>query len=69
MLADAFNCLGFTWASSPACTGTHFVEFIFLRLLLIFDRFLLLVPISHRTGGHCYGLAGEGDQPAKWFYE
>ncbi|XP_045137004.1 histidine decarboxylase-like isoform X2 [Portunus trituberculatus] len=41
MLADAINCIGFTWASSPACTELEIVVMDWLaRMLGLPDHFL-----------------------------
>lgn len=46
MLADAINCLGFTWASSPACTELETIVMNWLgKLIGLPDEFL------HERGG------------------
>ncbi|XP_017794539.1 PREDICTED: histidine decarboxylase [Habropoda laboriosa] len=46
MLADAINCLGFTWASSPACTELETIVMNWLgKMIGLPDEFL------HRPGG------------------
>lgn len=43
MLADAINCLGFTWASSPACTELEIVVMNWLgKMIGLPDEFLHL---------------------------
>lgn len=46
MLADAINCLGFTWASSPACTELETIVMNWLgKMIGLPEEFL------HRPGG------------------
>ncbi|XP_043584865.1 histidine decarboxylase isoform X4 [Bombus pyrosoma] len=50
MLADAINCLGFTWASSPACTELETIVMNWLgKMIGLPDKFL-----------HCPGGSGGG---------
>ncbi|XP_078540878.1 histidine decarboxylase [Lissotriton helveticus] len=51
MLADAINCLGFTWASSPACTELEMNIMDWLaKMLGLPDHFLHYYP-SSKGGG------------------
>ncbi|XP_011308066.1 histidine decarboxylase isoform X2 [Fopius arisanus] len=51
MLADAINCLGFTWASSPACTELETIVMNWLgKMIGLPDDFL------HRPGGSGGGV-------------
>ncbi|XP_034947636.1 histidine decarboxylase isoform X1 [Chelonus insularis] len=51
MLADAINCLGFTWASSPACTELETIVMNWLgKMIGLPDEFL------HRPGGSGGGV-------------
>ncbi|XP_062860724.1 histidine decarboxylase [Trichomycterus rosablanca] len=51
MLADAINCLGFTWASSPACTELEMCVMDWLcKALGLPDHFLHHHPDSHGGG-------------------
>ncbi|XP_051000517.1 histidine decarboxylase [Acomys russatus] len=51
MLADAINCLGFTWASSPACTELEMNVMDWLaKMLGLPEYFLHHHPSSHGGG-------------------
>uniref|UniRef100_A0A182SV89 Histidine decarboxylase n=1 Tax=Anopheles maculatus TaxID=74869 RepID=A0A182SV89_9DIPT len=51
MLADAINCLGFTWASSPACTELESIVMNWLgKMIGLPDMFLHLPGISMGGG-------------------
>ncbi|XP_024423758.2 histidine decarboxylase [Desmodus rotundus] len=51
MLADAINCLGFTWASSPACTELEMNVLDWLaKMLGLPEHFLHHHPSSHGGG-------------------
>ncbi|XP_012274121.1 histidine decarboxylase isoform X1 [Orussus abietinus] len=51
MLADAINCLGFTWASSPACTELEAIVMNWLgKMIGLPEEFL------HRPGGSGGGV-------------
>ncbi|XP_067004267.2 histidine decarboxylase [Anabrus simplex] len=51
MLADAINCLGFTWASSPACTELETVVMNWLgKMIGLPDEFLHTRPDSQGGG-------------------
>ncbi|XP_017839386.1 histidine decarboxylase isoform X2 [Drosophila busckii] len=51
MLADAINCLGFTWASSPACTELEIVVMNWLgKMIGLPDEFLHLSNNSQGGG-------------------
>nr|KAF6392161.1 histidine decarboxylase [Pipistrellus kuhlii] len=51
MLADAINCLGFTWASSPACTELEMNVMDWLaKMLGLPEHFLHHHPGSHGGG-------------------
>ncbi|XP_055517276.1 histidine decarboxylase [Leucoraja erinacea] len=51
MLADAINCLGFTWASSPACTELEISMMDWLAVMLgLPDHFLHQHPNSSGGG-------------------
>lgn len=51
MLADAINCLGFTWASSPACTELEMIVMNWLaKMIGLPDAFL------HKNSGHGGGV-------------
>ncbi|GAB0088367.1 Histidine decarboxylase [Sergentomyia squamirostris] len=59
MLADAINCLGFTWASSPACTELETVAMNWLgKMIGLPDEFLHLGSAS-RGGGVIQTTASE----------
>ncbi|XP_055680008.1 histidine decarboxylase isoform X2 [Lutzomyia longipalpis] len=59
MLADAINCLGFTWASSPACTELETVAMNWLgKMIGLPDEFLHLGS-SSRGGGVIQTTASE----------
>ena len=50
MLADGINCLGFTWASSPACTELETIVMDWLgKMIGLPDEFLHTKP--HSPGG------------------
>ncbi|EDW32340.1 GL11582 [Drosophila persimilis] len=52
MLADAINCLGFTWASSPACTELEIVVMNWLgKMINLPDEFLHLSSSGSSKGG------------------
>lgn len=51
MLSDAFNCLGFTWASSPACTELEVIVMDWLGAALNLPPFFLNKPSNGRGGG------------------
>ncbi|KAH8272821.1 hypothetical protein KR018_001118, partial [Drosophila ironensis] len=51
MLADAINCLGFTWASSPACTELEIIVMNWLgKMIGLPDEFLHLSSSSQGGG-------------------
>eukprot|EP00099_Drosophila_melanogaster_P008159 NP_001260855.1 histidine decarboxylase, isoform B [Drosophila melanogaster] len=51
MLADAINCLGFTWASSPACTELEIIVMNWLgKMIGLPDAFLHLSSQSQGGG-------------------
>lgn len=51
MLADAINCLGFTWASSPACTELETIVMNWLgKMIGLPDEFLHLSKESNGGG-------------------
>uniref|UniRef100_A0A182Y0J7 Histidine decarboxylase n=1 Tax=Anopheles stephensi TaxID=30069 RepID=A0A182Y0J7_ANOST len=51
MLADAINCLGFTWASSPACTELESIVMNWLgKMIGLPDTFLHLPGVSMGGG-------------------
>lgn len=59
MLADAINCLGFTWASSPACTELEIVVMNWLgKMIGLPDEFLHLSNTS-KGGGVLQTTASE----------
>uniref|UniRef100_A0A1A9VD09 Histidine decarboxylase n=1 Tax=Glossina austeni TaxID=7395 RepID=A0A1A9VD09_GLOAU len=59
MLADAINCLGFTWASSPACTELEIIVMNWLgKMIGLPDDFLNLNNTS-RGGGVVQTTASE----------
>ncbi|XP_037808178.1 histidine decarboxylase isoform X1 [Lucilia sericata] len=59
MLADAINCLGFTWASSPACTELEIIVMNWLgKMINLPDEFLHLSSAS-RGGGVVQTTASE----------
>ncbi|XP_034107848.1 histidine decarboxylase isoform X2 [Drosophila albomicans] len=59
MLADAINCLGFTWASSPACTELEIVVMNWLgKMIGLPDEFLHLSNNS-KGGGVLQTTASE----------
>ncbi|XP_012264934.2 histidine decarboxylase [Athalia rosae] len=49
MLADAINCLGFTWASSPACTELEMIVMNWLGKMIALPEEFLHSP--ERSGG------------------
>ncbi|XP_078098016.1 histidine decarboxylase [Mustelus asterias] len=51
MLADAINCLGFTWASSPACTELEMNVMDWLAAMLDLPEFYLHKHPAGRGGG------------------
>lgn len=51
MLADAINCLGFTWASSPACTELEMNIMDWLAKMLGLPDFFLHHHPSSQGGG------------------
>ncbi|XP_052870524.1 histidine decarboxylase-like, partial [Anopheles cruzii] len=59
MLADGINCLGFTWASSPACTELEIIVMNWLgKMIGLPDDFLHLTPNS-KGGGVIQTTASE----------
>jgi histidine decarboxylase len=51
MLADGINCLGFTWASSPACTELEIIVMDWLgKMIGLPDEFLHSTPNSYGGG-------------------
>ncbi|XP_030388470.1 histidine decarboxylase [Scaptodrosophila lebanonensis] len=59
MLADAINCLGFTWASSPACTELEIIVMNWLgKMIGLPDEFLHLSN-SSKGGGVLQTTASE----------
>ncbi|XP_055639733.1 histidine decarboxylase isoform X3 [Toxorhynchites rutilus septentrionalis] len=59
MLADAINCLGFTWASSPACTELESIVMNWLgKMIGLPDEFLHMPGIS-KGGGVIQTTASE----------
>ncbi|XP_002068893.3 histidine decarboxylase isoform X1 [Drosophila willistoni] len=59
MLADAINCIGFTWASSPACTELEIIVMNWLgKMIGLPDEFLHLSN-SSKGGGVLQTTASE----------
>ncbi|XP_053722191.1 histidine decarboxylase [Synchiropus splendidus] len=59
MLADAINCVGFTWASSPACTELEMTVMDWLCKALGLPSFFLHHHPSSRGGGILQGTVSE----------
>ncbi|XP_059610124.1 histidine decarboxylase [Phlebotomus argentipes] len=59
MLADAINCLGFTWASSPACTELETVAMNWLGKMIGLPDDFLHMGSSSRGGGVIQTTASE----------
>ena len=59
MLADAINCLGFTWASSPACTELETIVMNWLGKMIGLPDEFLHIPITSKGGGVIQTTASE----------
>lgn len=59
MLSDAFNCLGFTWASSPACTELEVIVMDWLGAAIRLPACFLNKPSNGRGGGVIQTTASE----------
>nr|XP_012234480.1 PREDICTED: histidine decarboxylase [Linepithema humile]XP_012234481.1 PREDICTED: histidine decarboxylase [Linepithema humile] len=59
MLADAINCLGFTWASSPACTELETIVMNWLGKMIGLPEDFLHYPGSSGGGGVIQTTASE----------
>ncbi|XP_058818538.1 histidine decarboxylase isoform X1 [Topomyia yanbarensis] len=59
MLADAINCLGFTWASSPACTELESIVMNWLGKMIGLPDAFLHIPSISRGGGVIQTTASE----------
>lgn len=59
MLADAINCLGFTWASSPACTELEIVVMNWLGKMIGLPDDFLHLNSSSKGGGVVQTTASE----------
>ncbi|XP_013103850.2 histidine decarboxylase isoform X1 [Stomoxys calcitrans] len=59
MLADAINCLGFTWASSPACTELEIIVMNWLGKMIGLPDDFLNLHSSSRGGGVVQTTASE----------
>ncbi|XP_023718985.1 histidine decarboxylase [Cryptotermes secundus] len=59
MLADAINCLGFTWASSPACTELETVVMNWLGKMIGLPEEFLHTRVSSTGGGVIQTTASE----------
>ncbi|KAK2587138.1 hypothetical protein KPH14_002896 [Odynerus spinipes] len=59
MLADAINCLGFTWASSPACTELEMIVMNWLGKMLGLPEEFLHRPGVNGGGGVIQTTASE----------
>lgn len=51
MIADAFNCLGFTWASSPACTELEVIVLDWLAKALHLPACFMNKQSAGKGGG------------------
>ncbi|BFG04019.1 histidine decarboxylase [Drosophila madeirensis] len=59
MLADAINCLGFTWASSPACTELEIIVMNWLGKMINLPDDFLHLSSSSKGGGVLQTTASE----------
>ncbi|KFB44891.1 aromatic amino acid decarboxylase [Anopheles sinensis] len=59
MLADAINCLGFTWASSPACTELESIVMNWLGKMVGLPDDFLHLPAASKGGGVIQTTASE----------
>uniref|UniRef100_A0A182QJR3 Histidine decarboxylase n=1 Tax=Anopheles farauti TaxID=69004 RepID=A0A182QJR3_9DIPT len=59
MLADAINCLGFTWASSPACTELESIVMNWLGKMIGLPDSFLHIPGVSMGGGVIQTTASE----------
>nr|CAD7424805.1 unnamed protein product [Timema monikensis] len=59
MLADAINCLGFTWASSPACTELETIVMNWLGKMIGLPEEFLHVRSDSKGGGVIQTTASE----------
>uniref|UniRef100_A0A8W7PZQ6 Histidine decarboxylase n=1 Tax=Anopheles coluzzii TaxID=1518534 RepID=A0A8W7PZQ6_ANOCL len=59
MLADAINCLGFTWASSPACTELESIVMNWLGKMIGLPDSFLHLPGTSMGGGVIQTTASE----------
>ncbi|KAL9707099.1 hypothetical protein quinque_010617 [Culex quinquefasciatus] len=59
MLADAINCLGFTWASSPACTELESIVMNWLGKMIGLPDDFLHIPGVSKGGGVIQTTASE----------
>ncbi|RWS30166.1 histidine decarboxylase-like protein [Leptotrombidium deliense] len=59
MLADAIGCLGFTWASSPACTELEIVVMDWLAKMIQLPDEFLFTKSDSRGGGVIQTTASE----------
>ena len=59
MMADAFNCVGFTWASSPACTELEVIVMDWLAEALHLPDFFKNKESSGKGGGVIQTTASE----------
>ncbi|XP_065072637.1 histidine decarboxylase [Ochlerotatus camptorhynchus] len=59
MLADAINCLGFTWASSPACTELESIVMNWLGKMVGLPDDFLHIPGVSKGGGVIQTTASE----------
>jgi histidine decarboxylase len=59
MLADAINCLGFTWASSPACTELETIVMNWLGKMIGLPDDFLHIPGTSKGGGVIQTTASE----------
>lgn len=65
MLADAINCLGFTWASSPACTELEIITMNWLGKMIGLPDEFLHEPNNSSQGG---GVIQVCDSKLFWIY-
>lgn len=59
MLADAINCIGFTWASSPACTELEIIVLNWLGKMIGLPDSFLNLNANSRGGGVIQTTASE----------
>lgn len=59
MLADAINCLGFTWASSPACTELETIVMNWLGKMIGLPDVYLNIGKNSKGGGAIQTTASE----------